>query len=76
MRPIVRVFGFQPKGVAAGDCHVRFRQSHNLIRVFLGSPAAWSQRFFYGAEVKAGSLFSKLQRVGSKPGSSIGFGSL
>lgn len=32
-----------------------------------GSTAAWAQRTFYGAEVKAGSWFAHLQRAGMKP---------
>ncbi|OSX64407.1 hypothetical protein POSPLADRAFT_1055025 [Postia placenta MAD-698-R-SB12] len=33
-----------------------------------GSIAAWAQRTFFGAEVKAGSWFSLLQSAGMKPG--------
>lgn len=47
-----------------------------LIRLFgigpsgpvKGSIAAWAQRTFFGAEVKAGSWFSLLQSAGMKPG--------
>lgn len=62
LRPLLSLFGFGPAGPVKG---AQRSHSYNMAQFNpVGSAAAWLQRYFWGAAVRAGSWFSLLQAAG------------